>query len=281
MKSILPRTLAASLLVLASCGSPGSQPAESPSPEPAPEPLATPEPPTADAPEPEPADAPPDAEGGTRPRIAPPLPATPRPGSPREKLMRAHFHETELIRNAIINGDLSAAVAPGEALAKALEGKKFTKGKVAASALREASVRVTKSPDISAVAAAAADIGVACGTCHRSTVVPKVEFGTPPDPSENIKGRMRRHTWGTDRLWEGLYVPSDAAWNAGVEALKGDPFPKEVLKQGGVHARSAADRLKKLVEQAETKKKPAERAAIYAALLQTCASCHSVSTAAK
>ena len=191
--------------------------------------------------------------------------------------MRAHFKETELIRNAIITGKLNNAVSPAKALAN-MEGmgKIAPKGHPAVELIKVASRRVGNSPDAPAVAAATADIGVACGSCHRSSNGPKLEVGKPPAAGTTVASRMARHVWATDRLWEGLYVPSDAAWAAGADALTGDVFPEEVRKKGGVHGRSAADRLASLVATAGSKKTPQDRATLYAAMLETCSACHGV-----
>ncbi len=192
-------------------------------------------------------------------------------------LMRAHFKETELIRIAVINGNLSKAVGPAKKLAASDEGKKLKKGGPALAAMKKAASRIGTSVDIPAAAAATADIGKACGACHRKGAGPKVEVSATPTAGKSLKSRMRRHVWATDRLWEGLYGPSEAAWKAGAEALSGEPFPKAVYKKGGVHARSAADRLKRLVGDAATQKTPDARAKMYASLLETCSSCHFVS----
>ena len=85
---------------------------------------------------------------------------------------------------------------------------------------------------------------------------------------------MKRHAWASERLWEALAVPSDDAWNAGAKALSSDPFPQEVLKDGGVEARSAASDFAKLVAKAPAKKTTKDRAALYAELLVTCGTCH-------
>lgn len=128
---------------------------------------------------------------------------------------------------------------------------------------------------MSGAAALVADIGLACGSCHRVAGGPKLTLGSPPPAADtSVKTRMKRHIWAVERLWEGVYAPSDASWKAGVDALAGDQFPKEVLDKGGVHARSAATRFTTLVAGAGTKKKAEERGALYASLLGTCSSCH-------
>ena len=133
-----------------------------------------------------------------------------------------------------------------------------------------------RSSDIPAAAAAIADIGIACGACHKVAGGPTAKADAPPSTDATLASRMRRHVWATDRLWEGIIVPSDASWKAGAAALSGEPFPKEVLDRGDVHARGAADRFKSLVATAASKKKPDERGQLYATLLETCSACHVV-----
>ncbi|MEZ4220488.1 MAG: hypothetical protein R3B13_06110 [Polyangiaceae bacterium] len=259
-----------SLALLVSCG--GSQPpVEEPPTESTPS-----ETPTATA-----APAPTETSSEATPPAAPTATETaaveeePPPGSPREKLMRAHFKETEAIRQAVINGRLAAAISPAKALTKTDGlGTIPPKWKQPLSALQSAAGRVSSSPDIPAVAAATADIGVACGSCHRANAGPKAKLDGAPAAGTDVKSLMDRHAWATERLWEGLYVPADDAWKAGAEALAEVKFPESVLKKGGVHGRSAADRMKRLLKDASGKKSPADRAKIYAALLETCSACH-------
>ena len=258
-------------IVVAGCASPASQPAKA-LPQAEVLPPSTPARPAASQPQPAAGpSATPASETTSRSKAEPPV------GSPRERLMRSHFKETEVIRAAVIRGDLSATIAPAEALAK-LEGL----GKISDSwrpsieALKAASTRISNSSDIPRAAAGTADIGRACGACHALVGGPMAKVGTPPDTQGDLKARMKRHVWATERLWEGLYVPSGAAWNAGAAALTREPFPKEVLNKGGVHTRSAGSRFKKLASTAGSKKRPEDRAQLYASLLETCSACHTL-----
>jgi cytochrome c553 len=197
--------------------------------------------------------------------------------------MRSHFKEAGLMRIAVVNGVLSDAAAPAEALSN-MEGL----GKIDPSwqssidVLQYASRRIRSSSDVPAAAAAIADIGIACGACHKAVGGgPAVKVDAPPITDGSLQSRMRQHIWATDRLWEGLFVPSDASWKAGAAALSTDPFPKELLDKGDVHARSAAARFKSLVATAASQKKPAERGQLYATLLETCAACHAATRKTK
>jgi hypothetical protein len=261
------------VIALAGCGTPPAQPAEAP--------AATQAPPTA----PTPTEKPPATEqkAEVAPEPAPTAKAEePPPGSPREKLMRAHFKETEQIRTAIITGKLTAAVGPAKTLAS-MEVKEAmpAKGRTFVTAMQAAAKRIGESPDAASLAAATADLGVACGGCHRLGAGPKPKVDAAPAAGDTMKSRMVRHAWATERLWEGLYAPSDAAWTAGAGALSSDPFPEEVLKKGGVHARSGAVRMKELVATAGAQKKPEDRAKLYASLLETCFGCHSATGGGK
>jgi len=189
--------------------------------------------------------------------------------------MRSHFKETALIRTAVINGVLTDAAAPAEALANIDGlGKIEPAWQSSIDVLQYAAKRIRRSSDIPAAAAAIADIGIACGACHKAAGGPDVKVDAPPAADATLASRMRRHAWATERLWEGIFAPSDASWKAGAAALSGDSFPKEVLDKGDVHARGAADRFKSLVATAASKKKPDERGQFYATLLETCSACH-------
>lgn len=264
---MISRTAAVVLVLAAGCGSPAQPIAPTPSASAAPEPA-----PTAKAPPPaEDAGAP--ADAAAEAAEAPPEEGT--SGTPRERLMRAHFKETALIRKAVIDGALEAAVSPAADLKNMKGLGTIQKGwKPSLDALGNAAQRFGQSPDLPAAAAAIADIGVACGTCHKSGGGPKVNVEAAPTPDKSLASQMKRHAWAAERLWEGLYVPSDAAWKAGADALAAEKFPEEVLKKGGVHARSAATRFGTLAPTLAAQKTAGERAKVYAAVLETCSSCH-------
>jgi len=190
--------------------------------------------------------------------------------------MRAHFKEAALIRAAVINGAIADAVGPADALSKNEGLGKIDPGwQSSIDVLEYAAKRIQHSSDIPAVATAVSDIGIACGACHKAAGGPKIKPDAAPATTDtSLTARMRRHVWATDRLWEGIFVPSDASWKAGAEALTADPFPKEVLDKGDVHARSAAARFKSLVPTIAAKKTPQERGQVYASLLETCSACH-------
>jgi len=232
------------------------------------------------SPEPKAPDAsPPPAEAAPAPSEPEPearsRPDVPPPGSTLDRVMQAHFRDALLIRQAVIAGRPEDAVDPAHVLMQMddLETLPLSWRGFAARMQRDAA-RIENSTVAAQAAAATADLGVSCGDCHQQNGGPKPSDEPPPPPSTTVEGRMQRHVWATERLWEGLFIPSNESWLVGAQALSAEPFPDEVLQAGGVQARSAADDFAKLVARGPQKKTTSDRAALYAELLLTCGSCH-------
>ena len=85
---------------------------------------------------------------------------------------------------------------------------------------------------------------------------------------------MRNHQWATERLWEGVTGPFQAAWYRGAAALaatrvfsnKGKGVKPSLLKREA--------KLRQVGEIAKVTKGLHERALIYGHLLTICANCH-------
>jgi cytochrome c556 len=189
--------------------------------------------------------------------------------------MRIHFRDAELIREAVIEGRPEDSGRPAESLLHLFDGEDLPEAwKEPAKRMHASAQRVKDSSDVPGVAAATADIGTSCGWCHQKLGVPAVQLGEPPEAGKSLTDRMKRHAWATERLWEGLYLPSSDAWKAGAVVLEEAPFPEEVLKKGGVYAKAAAADFQKAARAAPQKATAQQRASLYAELLGTCATCH-------
>lgn len=200
--------------------------------------------------------------------------ATPAASGPKPGTMADHFAQTVVIRDAVIWGKLKQAVKPAQNLASMDVKKLPQQWHVSMEQLQSAAKRIMEGSDVQEIAAATADIARACGHCHGAAGGPKITPTAPPDPSGSVAARMKRHRWAMDRLWEGLYGPSPAAWTAGASALELDPFSKEVLEPGGVHAKSAASTFNADAKALAKAKTPDDRAAAYAKMISSCAPCH-------
>lgn len=252
---------------LGSCGSAKPSPA---SPPPAAAPTTAAARTTAETAKPPQAAAPVGQGAGANPK-----PDAPPPGASTDRVMRAHFADALLIRKAVIAGTPERAAEPAEFLANAQQLADIPASwRPSLERMQQVAGRINNSTSAAQAAGATADLGVACGECHQRLGGPKASNEAPPPEGTALVERMQRHVWATERLWEGLTVPSGEAWNAGAKALSASPFPAEVLKQGGVHGRSAAGDFTKLVVKAPSKKTVEERAALYAELLVTCGGCH-------
>ena len=246
------------------CGCGGSEPV-----------AAAPPPPVSSPPQSRVQPAKPETSAALPPLDSKDKPDMPPPGSSLDRVMRAHFKDALLIRQAVIAGTPEQAANPATVLALIDNLDDLPPGwRESVGHMQQIARRITDSTSSAQAAAATADLGVACGQCHSQQGGPAVSSEPPPAEGTSVEQRMRRHAWATDRLWEGLVVPSSEAWNAGSKALVEAPFPPEVLQRGGLHARSAASDFKKLVAQAPSKKTAEERAALYAELLMTCGTCH-------
>lgn len=254
------------LIGLMGCGGSAPPPAQ-------PEASAAPEP-SASAP----ASAPSAAQSAAPAKQEPPPPAKPDiapPGSSVDRIMQAHFKDALLIREAVIAGKPERAAEPASVFAKLENFDSLPKGwRPFVERMKQAAQRVQDGASPAQTAAATADLGVSCGLCHKQHNGPAASKEPVPEAGTTVASRMRRHVWATERLWEGLAIPSDEAWKAGVKELGREPFPKEVLKEGGVHARSAASDLGKLIATASNKRTVEERAGLYAELLVACGTCH-------
>ena len=198
-------------------------------------------------------------------------------GAPLGRHMQAHFEEALLIRQAVIAGKPENAREPALALARLREADQFPESwRGFVDRMREVAGRIEESTLVSRAATATADLGVTCGLCHQQRGGPEPSKEPAPDEGTSVESRMQRHVWATERLWEGLYVPSDDAWEGGAKALSTAPFPSELLKEGDVYARTAARDFARLAVKAPAKRTPRDRAELYAELLSTCGSCHRV-----
>lgn len=206
---------------------------------------------------------------------APPKPDMPPSGASLDRVMKAHFKDALLIRSAVIAGLPQNAANPATVLALIENLDDLPRGwRPFVERMQLDAQHVRDATSAAQAAAATADLGVSCGACHQALGGPKASSEPPPAAGATLESRMQLHVWASERLWEGLTVPSGEAWNSGAKALDGGPFPDDLLKQGGVHARNAAAELAKLVKQAPSKKTTEQRAALYAELLVTCGACH-------
>ena len=189
-----------------------------------------------------------------------------RPTLTPQARMEFHAREADMMRRAVIAGDLSAASVE----AKALSEDKWTPRlkptwRSHMQAMYGAARAYDDASNIGEGAGAVAQLARACAGCHNALGGPNPATynGQPPEPS------MGGHAWAAERLWFGLMAPSEAAWAEGARQLaKPAPFRSDVT---AVDAQ--AKRLQQLGASAMTVASE-HRARVFSDVLTTCADCH-------
>src|SRR6185369_2674637 len=102
-------------------------------------------------------------------------PDIPPPGSPLDRVMKAHFQDALLIRKAVIDGNPERAADPAKVFSEIGDLDQLPRGwQGFVWRMQDAARRITYSTSAAQAAAAAADLGVSCGMCHEEHGGPKV-----------------------------------------------------------------------------------------------------------
>jgi cytochrome c553 len=183
--------------------------------------------------------------------------------------MLTHYADTAGMRQALVRGKLhdfqsaAAAVATDEWTPR-LRGDY----RPHVDALRAAARGAQQATSVLAGAAALGKLGEACASCH-------LEVGGPGSPiapeqlTEVADPSMVAHAVATDRLWEGLVLPSDTSWSSGMDVLLDAPK----LDSGVTDVAAAAVHLRELARKGKSAAVD-QRGQIFASVLTTCAGCH-------
>ncbi len=207
-----------------------------------------------------------------------------REGSEREEVVR-HMHEhvqsVDAIRAAIIAGDLAAIREPAAWLANHDAVPGLPAGWQAfVAALRKDADRVLRANNLVAAAYATSRMALSCANCHRSSNV-AIDFkqsSMPLEKSNDVAVHMRQHRWAADRMWEGLYGPSDKAWNAGTDMLLDVPIEPEEIDGAPRNERGELARMALEVHLIGSRGmvtfSPEQRSQLYSEFLSLCVDCH-------
>ena len=193
--------------------------------------------------------------------------------------MAQHDAQGLAMRDAIVRGELDHVGGPAAWMAERMPDEVVPIAwRKQVGDMRDAARTVAESKNLPDAARSLAALAATCGRCHAQNSGPKIFLTEPPAETTGVVGRMERHVWATDRMWDGLIGPSDAAWRAGSEALQASPLAVENLASGGgTDAREAsrlADRLRALGVEARRASNVEQRVEVYGELLSTCARCH-------
>lgn len=193
--------------------------------------------------------------------------------------MKAHFLQVRALKDAVIAGDYAATRDPATWLAEHGAPSEVpdswiehvTDLKVVAAGARDAT-------DLAGVAEAVGALGRSCANCHVDLkAVPKLAIPPAPLYGDRPDEVMRRHAWAAERMWEGLFGPSEKSWQAGASLLaQPGLFPAELndIGAGAPELVRLEARVREIGKEAVSETDSVARGTLYGRLLATCASCH-------
>jgi len=204
--------------------------------------------------------------------------------TPTQAHMFAHFDRAGEVHNALVRGELKEAKNAADWIATHQEPGSFPGNTPALQfAMQQYAGQVSRSDGLPEAAHAAAQMGKACGDCHRENEVsPRFLIGTAPPGGTGPQAEMARHVWASERMWEGLLGPGDQAWRSGAEALRsGWLDPQEVVSnpEDRPRIRELVQQVYELGTDAQSTTHPEVRAEIYGEFLDTCNECHILTAA--
>lgn len=192
--------------------------------------------------------------------------------------MTTHFVATSVMLATLVRGDLDGYHGAAAAVAKEGEhgppwGRSTT--------IKDIAIRAGEATTVRDAADALAELGVACGDCHRSQGGPKLDIGAPPSAVTTGSLRMARHRWAGEKLWQGLMQPSDTAWKTGSEVFANAPLVLDAVDAEApmpkqLDAFTLAARASAIAREASTATTSTERRRLFAELHTTCAGCHAL-----
>jgi mono/diheme cytochrome c family protein len=200
-----------------------------------------------------------------------------------EDYMLDHYVIVTFSRDAVIAGSLEGLRMPLRAFAAhRYDDVAGTAWMPWLEQLQEQAKLTASSASLELAAAGVATMARTCGDCHRASgrgprlderaIAPREHRGFSSSP---LQKRMSQHMWAAEQLWDGLVVPSDAAWEAGASALAhlATDTPQDDPPLSPAFASALLD-VRALGERAQGVSTQADRASVYGLLLASCAGCH-------
>jgi cytochrome c553 len=216
------------------------------------------------------------AVGGGNPQRLPAPPARFDKPAMVKFHMRWQFDDLRNVERLLIAGKLEDAKTRAFLLTRPAPDPGMARWQREVGAVTEAARALVAAPSIDEACRREARVAAACARCHRGTQELRV-FAAPamaPPGDATPAGRMARHQWAADRLWEGLVGPSDHRWRAGLDVLVNTPLRFSPFTD----APRAASQLEAFAQQAIASlatDSPEDRARRYGEMLVVCSACHS------
>jgi len=185
--------------------------------------------------------------------------------------MAAHSAEASQARAALINGDLEGVHKAGAALSARLPLPELPTE--AQQPVTRAAEALSSASTLEVAAAQIAQLGAGCGSCHTTV---GADVSLPPlstaSPNEAFDAQMQRYHWASERMWQGLVLSSDTAFDEARAALRQLPTASFAPQLDG-ELPVTAETLDATVHEMASKAGPGN-AEMYGAMLLTCVLCH-------
>jgi cytochrome c553 len=182
------------------------------------------------------------------------------------------------MRDAVARGALEEAKGEARLLAELrVEGPPGPTWKQLFDGMTAAAATMASANDLNDAARDVGTLAKACGECHTRFGRPGVIVGQVDARAGGVRAFMQRHQWAAERLWDGLVVPSDEAWQAGALSLSEAPLAPEQLTPGRSPVPKVGDMeqtVHALARAARNAERAEVRASLYGQVLATCAACH-------
>jgi len=197
------------------------------------------------------------------------------------KHMHEHLARVTTMQEAVIRGDVEAAVEPARWIADHQETAGLPVGQeaVLADMKKEAAV-VAEAKDPKHAATATAMVISYCGTCHAAAkITAAIPEPAKPVAEAGVSAHMMEHQWATDLLYQGLVMPSEERWQKGLTAMQGTPLSEKDLPKDAALTKEIVALEKRVHEMAANAKKATDigtKVAFYGEYIGGCAGCHAL-----
>jgi cytochrome c553 len=205
----------------------------------------------------------------------------PKPAVDVAKHMHEHLARVTAMQDAVIRGDLDAAVEPAKWIADHQETEGLPAGtEPFVASMKKQAAAVAESKDLKNAGVATAMTLSYCGSCHASAkVTPQMPEPVKPTASGPAAAHMLEHQWATELMYQGLTMPSEERWQKGLAAMQGSPLsekdlPKDTKLTKDIVALEA--KVHELAAKAKTTTDLGVKVALYGEYLAGCAGCHSL-----
>jgi hypothetical protein len=220
--------------------------------------------------------------GGQQPPAEQAKPAEPAaPAVDVAAHMHEHLARVTTMQQAVIRGDIEAAVEPARWIAdhQPTAGLPAGQESVLADMKKQAAV-VAEAKDFKNAATATAMVISYCGTCHAAANV-TAAIPEPPKPVAEaaVASHMMEHQWATDLLYQGLVMPSEERWQKGLAAMQGTPLTEKDLPKDAKLTKEIValeQKVHEMAGKAKTATDVGTKVAFYGEYIGGCAGCHAL-----